>query len=236
MLVGAAGHTTGAFALLLGGAGRGLNTELLPVSTIQSLGKVSIAAGGGATGAGLLIGADVGSTGDVFAGATLGAGQGTTNAGLNAGHAVGVANGSPLTDGTDGSGVAEITSLLEPGVGGAGDDFAATGFITGDLFGATGAAAADDLVAVGDAEAHLGGFGRRASATEAVELLTTDVFIASHVAAAAGLIAGDPLAAAHGGPGHAGATQGVLAADLGRGTARNTGVGAEVLIAGQMAA
>ena len=181
--------------------------------------------------------ADVGRAGHGLTGAAPGSRQGSANAWLNAAHAVGAPHRGALADLADGLAGAEITGLLQPGIGGTCDHLAGTGLVAGDVGGATRAGAAHHLGFVGDTEAHLGGLRGRLGAAEFRKLLAAHIFIACHQAAAAGFVPGHMLAAAHMGAGDARAPQGMEAGHLGGSPATHLAlVTAHVLGAGELPA
>ena len=158
--------------------------------------------------------ADVGRAGHGLTGAAPGSRQGSANAGLNAAHAIGAPHRGALADLADGLAGAEITGLLQPGIGGTCDHLAGTGLVAGDVGGAPGAGAAHHLGFVGDTEAHLGGLRGRLGAAEIRKLLAAHIFIPRHQAAAAGFVPGHMLAAAHMGASDTRASQGMEAGHL----------------------
>ena len=212
-----------------------MDAELLPgLAARQGLGEVGVLGCGGTADLGELIATDVRSAGNGFAGPAARTSEDTANAWLYATHAVRAPHRSALTDFGDGLAVAEVPCLLKAGVGRAGYDLAGAGLITGDIGGAASVGTADDLGPIGDAEAHLGGLWLGLAAAEIGVLLAADVFITSYHAAAAGLITGDMLAAAHMGASDARATKGMQACNLGRSPSSHLALIGYVLGAGEL--
>ena len=197
--------------------------------------KVGVGGGGGTAGFQLLVCPDVGGTADGPAGSPFGPGHPTADAGLDARHHGAHAHRSALAHSGHLAGGAPIAGLLKARVGGAGHHLAGAGFIAGHIVGAAGAGAAHHQIAVGDAEAHLGGLRLGTGGTELVVLLGPDVFVARDQAAAAGLIAGDLATAADVGAGDPRAPQRLQARHLLGRAARLLKLFGDVLATGELA-
>ena len=185
-----------------------------------------------------LIGTDIGGAGHGLTGTTLVAGHHTAHTGLDAGHGSGRGpdtHRGALTDGLHSGGAAVLAGLLETGVRGAGDGLAAAGLIAGDALGTTGAGTAHHLIAVGDAEADLGGFRLGLAAAEGIHLLGADVLIAGDAVAGAELVSSDGRGASDHGAGHTGAGEGFRQAHLGGGATFGQRIGTEILVSGEAA-
>ena len=219
LLVGGTGDSTLVIALLLSGTGGRHHTEACPGRTFRGL---AMAVGARwslvATGRGELVCTYIGGAGDGFTGSLLITRHHTTHTGLDAGHGSRrrtKTHRSAFANGLNSRSSAVLASIFESGIGGASDGLTGAWFIACDSLGATRAGATHHLIAVGDAEADLGGFRLRFATAEGIDLFSADVLIAGDAMARTKLITGHLGGATHQGSCHTRPREGSRLANLG---------------------